>query len=144
MSEGENKRAHLQMIQGVIDRMAQNSFRMKEWAIALVTAILALSIERQQATMAGIAFLPIFMFWGLDAYYLCQERRFRCLFDRVRKVDDQAIDFCMDRKGLAPVPSWLTTMFGCRRGLPNLLFVFYGVLSLLSLIAMIALSQYKS
>lgn len=34
---------HLEMIQGVINRMARNSFALKGWAVTLVAGIFALS-----------------------------------------------------------------------------------------------------
>ena len=35
---GENKRFHLEMIQGVVNRLAQNSFHIKGWSVVLVAA----------------------------------------------------------------------------------------------------------
>jgi len=32
----EGRKDHLQMIQGIIDRMAQNSFQLKGWTVTLV------------------------------------------------------------------------------------------------------------
>ena len=39
----DNKVNHLEMIQGVISRMASNSFALKGWAVTLVAGIFALS-----------------------------------------------------------------------------------------------------
>ena len=42
----ENKRAHLEMIQGVVNRMANNSFLLKGWSVALVSAMFALGAHQ--------------------------------------------------------------------------------------------------
>lgn len=39
----ENKLKHLEMIQGIINRMASNSFALKGWSVTLVAGIFALS-----------------------------------------------------------------------------------------------------
>ena len=41
----EKKLKHLEMVQGVINRMANNSFMLKGWAVTLVAGIFALSGE---------------------------------------------------------------------------------------------------
>ena len=38
-----DKVEHLKLIQGVIDRMARNSFHLKGWSVALVSALFALA-----------------------------------------------------------------------------------------------------
>ena len=38
----ENYRKHLEIIQGVINRMASNSFSLKGWAVTLVVGIFTL------------------------------------------------------------------------------------------------------
>ena len=39
----EDKRKHLELVQGVINRMAGNSFMLKGWAVTLVAGIFALA-----------------------------------------------------------------------------------------------------
>ena len=47
------------------------------------------------AMAAGV--LPALIFWGLDAYYLQQERLYRALYDHVRKIDLEPDDrFSLD------------------------------------------------
>lgn len=74
---------HLDYIQGVISRMADNSFKIKGWMITLISALLALYVNNQNWLFLLVAFVPIFVFWFLDAYYLQQERTFRGLYDDV-------------------------------------------------------------
>ena len=93
----EAKLKHLEMIQAVISRMAHNSFLLKGWSVTLVAAIFALAATRDTDTLfiVIIALLPTLMFWGLDAYFLRQERLFRRLYDHVRACSEADIDFSM-------------------------------------------------
>ena len=86
---------HLEMIQDIIRRMASNSFMLKGWAVTLVAGIFALSSKDAEKLYFLIAYIPIFVFWGLDAYYLLQERLYRALYDKVRQLDEKDIDFSM-------------------------------------------------
>ena len=92
----EAKLKHLELIQNVINRLANNSFRMKGWAVVLVSALLVLLAREDKLQSSCIAFIPVVVFWGLDGYFLWQERLFRDLYDRVRTVDEDLIDFSMD------------------------------------------------
>jgi hypothetical protein len=80
----DNRRAHLIQIQLVIVRMAANSFLLKGWALTLVAALFALASVDSRQEFALLALLPAIMFWGLDAYYLRQERLFRDLYNGIR------------------------------------------------------------
>lgn len=92
-----NKQTHLEMIQGVIDRMGGNSFLLKGWAVTLLVGLLALDISKSGVSCVKIAYLPILLFWILDGYFLYQERLFRRLYDSVRVRDEAHIDFLMKR-----------------------------------------------
>jgi hypothetical protein len=87
---------HLDLIQGVINRMSGNTFALKGWAVTLVAALFALSGKETDKLYFLITYVPIFMFWGLDAYYLLQGRLFRSLYDKVRGLEEAEIDFNMD------------------------------------------------
>jgi len=95
METKENKRQHLEFLQNVITRMNANSFAIKGWAVALVSALFALSAKDAQYQFIYIIGMVLPVFWGLDAYYLAQERRYRALYDTVRAKDEAAIDFEM-------------------------------------------------
>jgi hypothetical protein len=77
---------HLEFIQGVITRMNSNSFQMKGWMVAIVSALLAIYASTQNNRFALVAVIPTLLFWGLDAYYLQQERKFRGLYNDVAGV----------------------------------------------------------
>lgn len=91
----EEKIKHLELIQEIIKRMASNSFLLKGWAVTLVTGILALVSKDTDKQYFWIAYIPILMFWFLDAYYLQQERLYRSLYQKVRKIKNKDIDFSL-------------------------------------------------
>ena len=107
----DNKLKHLEMIQGVINRMAQCSFMLKGWSVTLVAALLALSVAtKQKIALMSVSFLPLIVFWILDGYYLCQERLFRSLYDSIRTKDEKEIDFSMDTRGFkGGRNTWMST-----------------------------------
>ena len=68
--------AHINMLQDIIKRMAQNSSNCKSWAIPIVSAIILLAFEK--GTIPGaVAYIPLGIFYLLDCYYLGLERKFR-------------------------------------------------------------------
>lgn len=91
----EKKINHLEMIQGIINRMASNSFALKGWAVTLVAGIFALAGKDADKMYFLVAYLPIIIFWGLDSYSLLQERLYRALYDKVRLLPEEKIDFSM-------------------------------------------------
>lgn len=79
--EDEMRLKHLEHIQGVITRLAQNSFAIRGWSVSLISVVLAIVAGTHSGTVfAPVALVPIGVFWGLDAYYLRRERLFRCLY----------------------------------------------------------------
>lgn len=103
----EDRHKHLEFVQLTITRMGVNSFLLKGWAVTLVSALFVLSSENSEDIYIVLALLPGFLFWGLDGYFLWQERRFRDIYGVVRKRSNERIDFAIyypciekDDKGL--------------------------------------------
>lgn len=94
----DNKIKHLEMIQNIINRMAANSFALKGWAVTLVAGIFVLATNDTDKMYFLVAYIPIIVFWFLDSYYLLQERLFRALYNKVRNMPEQQIDFNMNHK----------------------------------------------
>lgn len=92
----ETKISYLNMIQNIINRMAKNCFALKGWAVTLVAGVFALAAKDTNAIYFLIAYIPIVSFWLLDAYYLQQERLFRSLYNYVRNLNEEQIDFDMN------------------------------------------------
>ena len=118
----DNKLAHLDMIQAIVNRLANNSFLLKGWSISLVSAFLAFAASGENPALVFAAFFPGIIFWVLDAYFLHQERLFRKLYDHVRLTLPEAIDFSMNISiVLSQVPSW------SRVGFSKTLVIFHGM-----------------
>lgn len=87
----------MELIQLVISRMAGNLFYLRGWVITLLAGILVL------LTQTGSKKLPIIflifvtvLFWVYDAYFLSQEKMYRDLYNKVRLLKEEEIDFSMD------------------------------------------------
>ncbi len=76
-AESSAVQAHLTILQGVIQRMAENSRSCKVWCVTLVSAILVLVARTGEPHHALLALAPALLFFLLDAYYLALERAFR-------------------------------------------------------------------
>ncbi|TGG78892.1 MAG: hypothetical protein ERJ69_08185 [Aphanocapsa feldmannii 288cV] len=122
----EAKIKHLELIQGVINRLAANSFQIKGWTVILVSALLALLAQEGRIKLAYIGFIPVLVFWGLDGYFLWQERLFRDLYNQIRVMDESEINFSM------VTGAGKRTWFGAM--LSTTLLIFYMALSLLVLV----------
>ena len=133
----EKKLKHLEMLQNIIDRMADNSFSLKGWSVVLVSALFALAASGSNTHFVYLAYLPSIMFWILDGYFLWQERLFRKLYDRVRTASESEIDFSMDTSSVrGEVSSWIGTMFS------RTLLIYHGtILGVVVVITVITLSS---
>ncbi|BBZ49101.1 hypothetical protein H7H82_15115 [Mycobacterium heidelbergense] len=74
---------HMDYVQDVISRLANNSFLTKGWAITLASALLGFAATQKQAGLALAAFVPTIALWFLDTYFLRLERAFRDMYDDV-------------------------------------------------------------
>ena len=120
----DKKLKHLEMIQGVVNRLANNSFMLKGWSVMIVAALLALSAATQEKiALMLIAFIPLLVFWILDGYFLLQERLFREIYNHIIKKDEKEIDFVMNPGDfIAGRNTWIRSIFSIT------LLVFYGSL----------------
>jgi len=109
----ENKRKHLEIIQGVINRLAGNSFYIKGWTITLLTAVLALSIDRANPDYIFINLFVIIAFWILDSFFLSRERCYRDLYDHVRVLDEKDVDYSMNSDEYRKIKKnrWISALF---------------------------------
>lgn len=85
--ESSSVQNYLNILQGIIARMATNSSNCKTWCISLVSAVLVVIADKSKPDYAWIALIPIVLFFLLDAYYLGQERSFRDIYnDFIQKL----------------------------------------------------------
>ncbi len=78
----------IDITQDVIRRMAQNSFHIKTWTVTLVAATLLL---RGGGAQVFIAFIPLFVFWYLDAYFLRLERVYRKIYETIIRDQPESV-----------------------------------------------------
>lgn len=83
---------HLEFIQNIISRMANNSFLIKGWSVTLVAALFALAAKDANESYIMLAYFPAIIFALLDAYYLYQEKLFRDLYNKVRVRENTDYD----------------------------------------------------
>ena len=100
---------HLTMMQGVINRMAENSRSCKVWCVTLVAAVLVLVAQTGKPQHALIAIVPTLLFLCLDAYYLALERAFirsqNTFVDKLHKGELEAVDvYRIDPSGMGLLP----------------------------------------
>lgn len=110
---------HLEMIQGIIARMAQNGFMLKGWSVTLISALIAAGMASGSTGMLWLALFPAIAFWILDGYYLAQERIFRDLYDDMRLRTDSVGDdaYAMKRElGAESTKSWVSAVFSTTVG----------------------------
>lgn len=90
---------HLSFIQNVITRMNSNSFSMKGWMVAIVSALAAVYASDASNPCGYIYFVVaipvVLIFGGLDAYYLKMEKQYRDLYREVL-ANPTDTDFGMD------------------------------------------------
>lgn len=123
----------IEIIQDIIKRMAFNSFLIKGWTVTLISVILLLKGSGYQIF---VAYIPLFLFWFLDAYFLWQERLYRRLYDWVvqhRLETDESLFDLNAYRFKDEEQSKLRIMFSVTLGW------FYGSLFVLTLIYTIAL-----
>lgn len=92
----EDKRVYLTFLQNVITRMNSNSFDIKKWNLAIITACIGTytTAEESNPYMLIIGIVISFGFWIMDAYYLRMERQYRSLFSDA--IKNKNIMFNMD------------------------------------------------
>ena len=72
----------LDLVQGCINRMAQNSFMIKGWGFTIVTALVALTAEKiNWIIISGIGVFILLCFWCLDAFFLKTEKLYRFKYE---------------------------------------------------------------
>jgi len=127
----DKKTKHMEFIQGVINRLSQNSFLLKGWSVVLISALFALSATDSNPAFIFLAYIPAIIFWGLDGYFLWEEKKFRKLYDRVRGLNEEEIDFSMDT---TPVKGEAGDWWGATWS--KTLIPFHGVLLLAIIVVM--------
>jgi hypothetical protein len=102
---------HLEMLQSLISRMASYGASFKSYCITVVTAVIGFAFTLHRPSVAALALLPLLTFAMADAQYLCVERRFRGLFDQVRKESWDAMpSFEINLKNAPTESYWIAAV----------------------------------
>ena len=97
----QNKIKYLEMIEAVIERMARNSFQLKEWTMILVAAVCGFASQGSDKRFIILSFIPILGFWMLDSFYVQQERKYKYLYKNATKITcDDKVNFNLDTSNL--------------------------------------------
>lgn len=113
----ENKIKHLEMIQGVINRIADHKPQFKGWFITLIVAINILDTSKFVENQVILMLIISVSFLCISSYYLYLERLYIELFNKVRKTEKT--DFSMDISGFRKI----TKYFYCWLSISN--FIYY-------------------
>lgn len=137
-----NKIKHLEMVEAIIERMAKNCFQLKGWAMTLVAIVGSLAAKDSDKRFIILAFIPIIVFWLLDAYYLQQERRYKALYRETAEKKEEEIDFNLNTRKVRCLDDEVKRIFfrKCIFSLSELLF--YGALFLSLLVLVIVLKVF--
>jgi hypothetical protein len=80
--------------------------------VTLVAALFAIAAKDANKKYVVVAYIPVLVFWIIDAYFLSQERLFRSLYDSVRQKREEDIDFSMSTKAFQnSQSSWPASFF---------------------------------
>jgi hypothetical protein len=123
----------VEIVEDIITRMGNNSFLVKGWAITLIVASLIISGFTYHHY---VAFLPLIVFWCLDAYFLRMEKLYRKLYDWLivnrLKSEEYLLDMNkgnLEKRFGKQTPCFLQVMFS------KTLIAFYGVLLVIIIIS---------
>ena len=113
---------HLEMIQGIVNRLGHDSFLVKGWSMAILVAALVFISKSQMENECFILLflIPVFGFWILDGYFLWQERLFREIYNDVRLWEETDFSMNVAKHIKKPNRSWPSAIFSLT------LNIFYG------------------
>jgi len=139
----EELHKELDLVQSCILRMAQNSFMIKGWAFALVTAFVALTAEKLELyVLCAVGIFILFAFWYLDAFFLKMEKLYRFKYEWIiteRAKGNRKYLYDLNpyqnetRLPKKKTPTVVSVMFSS----PRTLLLFYGSPIWVGIIAMI-------
>jgi hypothetical protein len=104
---------HLEMIQGVINRLGGNSFQLKGWSMTIIVAatVLIAKPDLPSPYFIFVLLIPILGFWGLDGYFLWQERLFREIYKEISQQEDTDFKMNVPKHKNKPKCSWVSATF---------------------------------
>ena len=115
----------IDLTQGCINRMAQNSFMVKGWLVTLVTVILALLPEKVNVQFVCIiVLLATICFWYLDAFFLRLERLYRWKYEWIISNRLESEDYYYDLNPMNKT-MWIRDKQGNEKTAPTVIYVMF-------------------
>ena len=128
----------IDLVQAVVTRMANTSFLIKGWSVTMMTFIFA---TKSEPKALPLVFVPILLFWVLDAYFLQQERLYRKLYQWIvenRMLSDKYLFSLSTARVKDQKKSLLRVMFS------TTIMVFYGGALLLVVTYLVYITKFNS
>jgi hypothetical protein len=89
MADNPAVTAHINLLQGIINRLANNSASCKTWCLTLVGALLSLAGATHVPGIVTFALVAVVIFGLMDTMYLAEEIAYRDLYkSTVRAIRD--------------------------------------------------------
>lgn len=121
---------HLEMLQAVIGRMANEAALVRGWALTVTAAFYGFAAKSLNWRIAAVGFLPVVLFWWLNVYYLWSEQKYRCLYGRAADPSSTVPLFSMDASQ-EDAPVWKAVA-------SRVVWPFYSVMVLVGVVLIIA------
>lgn len=128
----------IDLIQNCINRMAQNSFMLKGWALTIFAGVTAFTKGENLSnpvTLVCTTIIPFICFWILDSFYLRTEKKYRRMYENMltkRKANNTDGQYELNPKTIK-VDCFIKVMFSIT------MIFFYGIPLLVS-IALLVIS----
>ncbi len=118
------KTSYLQIIQDVITRMSESSFKIKGWSIGVMLAIFSFAGNQGDKRCILFTVVPLFVLWCLDTYYLQLERKYREFYNYKLNINDDDKMFDMNYNNMKIEMNNVSkiSFFRCMFSLTELLF----------------------
>ena len=130
---------HLEMTQAVINRLGRNSFLLKSWSMTILVAamVLVAKPDLPNPYFILVLLIPILGFWGLDGYFLWQERLFREIYKEISQQEDTDFKMNVTKHKNKPKCSWGSATFS------TTLIPFYFIEIILTFVAFVFTGHVK-
>ena len=126
----------IDLIQGCINRMAQNSFMLKGWALTIFAGVTAFTKGENfsdSITLVCTTIIPFVCFWILDTFFLRTEKKYRKMYEDMltkRKINNTEGQYELNPKTIK-VDCFLKVMFSIT------MVFFYGIPLLASIVLLV-------
>ena len=94
------KVAHLNMLVSMLDMVNRSDVSAKRWAVSFTAVFLALATQQQGFRIAYLACVPLVLLWYVDAQNYRKEALINAMFERVRNLPEESVDFSIDLEAL--------------------------------------------